>query len=214
MIEGFQKQNARISKDTEIRVHINICSPVRMHVCISPSSKDMVIRACARNIIHVHTRIYMHTCTHACKHAYIHAYMSTCIHTCIRMKFVFPGSPTQGHHSIQAHLRLTGQFLISLKGHRMLCAQRLHPQKLRGHVQCLQESLKHGIGLERSWEHQEQENHQLTRQRLLYGIGLERGLKHQGQQRQRRAGLSRMCGIGLERVHNYHGQEKEQCTAL
>ena len=56
----------------------------------------------------------------------------------------FPGSPTQGHHSIQAHLRLTGQFLISLKGHRMLCAQRLHPQKLRGHVQCLQESLKLG----------------------------------------------------------------------
>ena len=108
MIEGFQKPNARISKDTEIRVHINICSPVRMHVCISPSSKDMVIRACARNIIHVYTRIYMHTCTHACKHAYIHAYMSTCIHTCIRMKFVFPGSPTQGHHSIQAHLRLTG----------------------------------------------------------------------------------------------------------
>ena len=43
----------------------------------------------------------------------------------------------------------------------------------------------HGIGLERSWEHQEQENHQLTRQSLLYVIGLERGLKHQGQQRQR-----------------------------
>ena len=103
MIEGLQKQNARISKDIDIRVHVNICSPVRMHVCISPSSKDMVIRACARNIMHVHTRIYMHTCTHACIHAYLHTYIPTCIPACIRMKnfridpsrqFVYPGSPT------------------------------------------------------------------------------------------------------------------------
>ena len=151
---------------------------------------------CANACMHI-TTIKRHgdSCMRAqhytCTYTHLHPHM----HTCIRMKFVFPGSPTQGHHSIQAHLRLTGQFLISLKGHRMLCAQRLHPQKLLGPVQ-------------------EQEKLQLTRQRLLYGIGLERGLKHQGRQRQRRAGLCRMFGIGLERVHNYHGQGKEQCTAL
>ena len=71
-----------------------------------------------------------------------------------------------------------------LKDAQILISTRIIPCSQTCTHTCMRMPL-HGIGLERSWEHQEQENHQLTRHSLLYVIGLERGLKHQGQQRQR-----------------------------
>ena len=58
-----------------------------------------------------------------------------------------------------------------LKDAQILISTRIIPCSQTCTHTCMRMPL-HGIGLERSWEHQKQENHQLTRQSLLYGIGL------------------------------------------
>ena len=77
------------------------------------------------------------------QYAYIH--MCTNLRNCI-YAHVYLISHARRIHYAQCldHLRISWRFHIISQAHRMHYAHWLHPQKLRGHVQRLQESLKLG----------------------------------------------------------------------